>query len=289
MSPPRSYKIGSARLQLNITEWGDPSAPPLLLQHGGRDHGRSWDVVAEAFAGDYRVIAPDLRGHGDSDWSGDGAYDLIDFLQDFATVARALDLPPCAIIGHSLGGNIATRFAGLYPHRVTRLINIEGLGSVPAVEAARAARDETEILRESIEQRAINANNIPRRYTALAPIAARLRQGDPWLTPEFAEHLARHAARADADGGYTIKHDPGLRGSASFDIPAETRHRLWASVTCPVLLVYGAQSWATSPAIDGRAAYFRDARVELLENAGHWVHHDRQADFIAMARDFLAA
>ncbi len=286
---PRTHSIASARLNLNIVEWGDPSAPPLVLQHGGRDHARSWDVVAAAFAADYRVIAPDLRGHGDSDWSGDGAYDLADFLQDFATLTRLLDLPPCAMIGHSLGGNIISRFAGLYPDRVTKFVNIEGLGFPPHLEAARDERDEIELLRELIEARARHSEFTPRRFPNLAALTQRMLLADERLSPEFAEHLARHAGHEDAEGGFTVKHDPAMRDGSPLDITTETKRRIWTAISCPVLLCYGAQSWASNPAVDGRLSYFRNARVELFDNAGHWPHHDRQQDFITIVRNFLAA
>src|SRR5258708_24471217 len=61
--PPRSTLFPYTTL---FRSWGNPDAPPLLLIHGGRDHCRCWDWVAEDLRGDYRVLAPDLRGHGDS-------------------------------------------------------------------------------------------------------------------------------------------------------------------------------------------------------------------------------
>jgi pimeloyl-ACP methyl ester carboxylesterase len=284
---PRTRTVTSARLKLNIVEWGDPSAPPLILQHGGRDHARSWDAVARAFAGDHRIIAPDLRGHGDSEWASDGAYDLTDFVQDFVTLVRALDLPPCAMIGHSLGGNIVARFGGLYPDRVTRMVNIEGLGFAPHLEAEANGRDQIDVLRELIDARARFSAYTPRRFPSLTALTARMLEIDARLTPEFAEHLARHAAHANDDGSVTVKHDPAIRDATPLDIRTETKHRLWANIACPVMLCYGRQSWASNPATDGRAGYFRDARVELFDDAGHWPHHDRQADFIARVRAFL--
>lgn len=289
MSSPRTRTVVSARIPLNVVEWGDPAAPPLVLQHGGRDHARSWDTVAAAFADTHRVIAPDLRGHGDSAWSSDGVYDFVDYIQDFACILDTLDLPSCAVIGHSLGGNIVTRFAGLYPGRVTRLVNVEGLGWSPEVTAARAARDEIDRLRDIVEMRAKYALRSPRRFRDLSSLAARMLDSNKFLSPAQAEHLARHAARADPDGSLVIKHDPAGHDFSAFDISADAKHRLWGAITCPVLLIYGAQSWASNPAVDGRADFFRDARVSLFENAGHWVHHDRVDDFIAAVRTFLAA
>lgn len=287
MAEPRSYQIDAPRIRLNIVEWGDPSAPPLILQHGGRDHARSWDWVAQAFAGSHRVIVPDLRGHGDSEWSRDGGYDLFAYLEDFAALVRLLDLPPCAMVGHSLGGNIVTRFAGLYPDRVTRLVNIEGLGDSPEVVARRAAQDQLALLRDYLEERARHLARRPRDYPNRAALFERMRQIDPRLTPETVEHLALHAARDNPDGTVRLKHDPALFPPNGVDIPHATKELMWAAIACPVLLVYGADSWASNPAVDGRAGHFRDARVELFADAGHWVHHDRRADFITLLRDFL--
>lgn len=288
MIEPRSYKLAVRRLQLNIVEWGDPAAPPLLLQHGGRDHARNWDWVANAFADDYRVIAPDMRGHGDSEWSSDGDYEMLDYVDDFAGVVDALGLPPCAMIGHSLGANIVTRYLGLYPDRATRLINIEGLGDSPEAAARRAAADPIETLRKWIARRAEVTARSPRDFPDLASLAARLREADHRLDEATLAHLATHAARPSPDGSLRPKHDPAVGPTSPVDIAQATKERLWAAITCPVLLAYGAESWASNPALDGRANHFRDVRVELFEGAGHWVHHDRRADFIAVAKDFLA-
>lgn len=288
MAEPRTYKLAPSRLQLSIVEWGDPSAPPLILQHGGRDHARSWDWVAQAFADSHRVIVPDLRGHGDSDWASDGGYDIMDFVEDFAGIVRLLDLPPCAIVGHSYGGNIATRFTGLYPDRVTRLVNIEGLGDSPEVLRRRAAEDPLDRLRAWIDSRVEVTARRSRQYPDLDALIARMERTDHRLAPDMVRHLAVHAAHADPDGTVRLKHDPGFHGGSPIDIPQAVKESLWAAIRCPVLLVYGAESWASNPAADGRAAHFRNARVELFERAGHWVHHDRREDFIAMARNFLA-
>lgn len=285
---PRSYKLPISRLQLSITEWGDPTNPPLILQHGGRDHGRSWDQVAEAFALTHRVIVPDLRGHGDSDWVSDGSYDLLGLVEDFTHIVRTLDLPPCAMVAHSLGANIVTRFAGLYPDQVTRLVSIEGLGDMPEAVQREVARDPLDRLRGWIELRSKLGTRRASEYPDFAALVARMMTTDTRITPDFAQHLARHAARANPDGTLRLKHDPAIVGYRPVDIAPEALLLLWKAITCPLLLVYGADSWASNPALDGRAAHFQDARVELFENAGHWVHHDRCNDFILMVKAFLS-
>ena len=96
---------------------------------GRRDHCRNWDWVARALADDYHIIAPDLRGHGDSAWTNDGQYSMSAYVYDLAQLIHQLKLAPLSIVAHSLGGNIATRYAGLYPENVRRFVNIEGAGA----------------------------------------------------------------------------------------------------------------------------------------------------------------
>ena len=128
---PTSHIYFSQRLRLHYVDWGNPEAPPLLLVHGGRDHCRSWDRVAEAFREDYHVIAPDLRGHGDSQWIEGGAYMLADYIYDIAQLLHQTRLIPATIVAHSLGGAISLQYAGLYPENVVRLVAIEGMGPPP--------------------------------------------------------------------------------------------------------------------------------------------------------------
>ena len=104
---PTSHTYFSQRLRLHYVDWGNPEAPPLLLLHGGRDHCRNWDWVAQALRLEWHVIAPDLRGHGDSEWSADGHYTMESYIYDLAQLIHQQKLAPVSIVAHSLGGNIA--------------------------------------------------------------------------------------------------------------------------------------------------------------------------------------
>ena len=125
---PTSHSFISQRLRLHYVDWGNPEAPPLILQHGGRDHCRSWDWVAQELRHDWHVICPDFRGHGDSAWSPDGDYSITALTYDFAQLVHSLGYDEVTIIAHSMGGFVTTRYAGLYPEKVSKFINIEGLG-----------------------------------------------------------------------------------------------------------------------------------------------------------------
>ena len=130
-SGPTSRIYFSQRLRLHYVDWGNPGAPPLLLVHGGRDHCRNWDWVAGALRRDWHVLAPDLRGHGDSQWSPDGNYTIAGYVYDLAQLIHQQELAPVTIIAHSLGGVIALRYAGIYPELRRQLVAIEGLGASP--------------------------------------------------------------------------------------------------------------------------------------------------------------
>ena len=131
ISGPTSHSFISQRLRLHYVDWGNEGAPTLVLVHGGRDHCRNWDWVAERLRDRWHIVAPDLRGHGDSAWSEDGEYSLRANVYDLAQLIHQLNAGPVTLVGHSYGGNIALRYAGIYPEMVRKLVAIEGLGPSP--------------------------------------------------------------------------------------------------------------------------------------------------------------
>ena len=284
---PTANSFISQRLRLHYVDWGNPSAPPLILQHGGRDHSRSWDWVAEELARDWHVIAPDLRGHGDSAWAPDGNYEMNAFVYDFAQLVHTLGHDQVTIVSHSLGGNIATRFTGLYPEKVRKLVNIEGLGPSPETRAQREAAGYANRFRDWIEKRRAAAGRIPRRYPTIEAAFARMKEENSFLTDEQARHLTIHGASRNEDGTWSWKFDPYLNVWPFEDTPQHLSEELWRAITCPVLLLYGNDSWATSPTKDGRDKLFQNARVVDFVDAGHWLHHDQFDRFIAEVRAFL--
>lgn len=284
---PISRSFISQRLRLNYTDWGNTDKPPLLLVHGGRDHSRTWDWVAERLRYDWHVMAPDLRGHGDSQWSPDGAYNAAGYIYDLAQLIHQQALAPVTIVGHSLGGNISLRYTGIYPEAVRKLVVIEGLGPSPKALAEQAKVSVAERMDKWIQEQRDLAARQPRRYASIAEAHQRMQAQNPRLTPAQTLHLTEHGLRQNEDGSYSWKFDDYVRAFWPYDIPLADDHALWARITCPTLLVYGKDSWASNPAQDGRAQHFKNARVELVEGAGHWVQHDRLDHFCALLQDFL--
>ena len=286
-SGPTSNIFVSQRLRLHYADWGNPDAPPLILQHGGHDHCRSWDWAARELAKDWHVIAPDLRGHGDSAWSPDAEYSMFAFVYDFAQLVHTLGHEQVTIVGHSLGGNIASRFTGLYPDKVRSLVNVEGLSLAPQLIAKRAGKDYADLLRDWITDRRESAGRMTRRYTTLEAAYTRLKEANSFLSDEQARHLTVNGASRNEDGTWSWKFDNYLNNWPVSDFPDAELERLWQAITCPVLLLCGSNSFAPNPERDGSARHFRNARVVEYENAGHWLHHDQLDRFLADVKAFI--
>jgi pimeloyl-ACP methyl ester carboxylesterase len=244
--------------------------------------------VAAALRDDWHIIAPDLRGHGDSQWSPDGSYTMAGYIYDLAQLVHQQRLAPVTIIAHSLGGHIATRYAGIYPESVAALVAIEGLGPSPRVLAERAAKSIAERMDEWIREQRGLAGRMPRRYASIEDAFRRMQEENPHLTAEQARHLTVHGVNQNEDGTYSWKFDNYVRTWPPYDMSRRDIAALWGRITCPTLLIFGKESWAGDPSADGRAALFANATVVGIDGAGHWAHHDRTAEFLRIVRDFLA-
>jgi pimeloyl-ACP methyl ester carboxylesterase len=285
---PKISTFSSQRLTLSYAEWGASDDPLFLLVHGGRDQKRSWDWVAKALSGRYRVIAHDLRGHGMSDRVSDGDYGVMDHVYDLASLVEHLDAQTFTLMGHSLGGNITLRYAGLFPEKIEKLVAIEGLGPSPKMIAERKAVPLDDRLRDWVEQRRDLSARTTRTMAGFDEARARMAKAHSHLNDDYIDHLTRTGLIDNADGTVSWAYDTAGMGRSPTDITPEDFQYLWAQITCPTWLVYGAKSWASDPSKDGRAAHFKTADVTVMPDAGHWLHHDQFDAFMAGLDKFLA-
>jgi pimeloyl-ACP methyl ester carboxylesterase len=286
-SGPTSQSFISQRLRLHFADWGNPGAPPLILLHGGRDHCRNWDWVAQDLRRDFHLIAPDLRGHGDSAYSPSGDYSMGAFVYDLAQLIHQQRLAPVTIIAHSLGGAISLRYAGAFPETVAKMVVIEGVGPAPVTLEQRAARGAPERLREWVTETRALAGRLPRRYASVEEAFGRMQAENRRLTPEQARYLTIHGISQNEDGTYSWKFDNYVRSFSPVDFTGAEMTQLWENISCPILFVNGKESWASNPGMEGHLKHFKDGRVVSFEGAGHWVHHDRLEGFLAEVRGFL--
>ncbi len=284
---PSSHIYWSQQLRLHYVDWGNESAPPLVLIHGGRDHCRSWDWVARALRDRYHVLAPDLRGHGDSEWLRGTPYSDFDYFYDLAQLLRQKTQFPVRLIGHSLGGGIALRYAGVSPDHVAAIVCIEGWTPPPSVAPELLAAPLHERLAHWVETGPAAQNRRARHYGSLGEAEARMHRENPHLTREQARHLTIHGTNQNEDGTYSWKFDRRARGLGLGRVDSAESRELWCRIRCPALLVRGTESWAEDPVESGLLDVFRDARAVAMDGASHFVHHDRLEEFLRIASDFL--
>jgi pimeloyl-ACP methyl ester carboxylesterase len=286
VTEPRDRFFESDRLRLHYVVYGDESKPPLLLVHGGNDHARSWDFVAARLTDRYAVYAPDLRGHGDSEWQSGGAYLISSYVADLAGLIEAIDRGPVQIVGHSLGGCVSLEYAISFPERVSKLVSIEGLHSVSSFDRPGLSQSEqTRLYVEEIEE---FSRRKPRRYPSLEAAEERMSEGNHRLSPKMVRHLTQHAVRRQVGGSYVWKYDNNVRMMRPLSPTLDDAKRLWQSLRTPTLVVSGSEGyWSKLSYRDEMIRAVPGARVVVLEGAGHWVHHDRFDEFVALIRDFL--
>lgn len=287
---PTSHSFFSQRLRLHYLEWphaGGNAAdagptPAMLLLHGLHDHCHSWDWLAPAFRHRYRVIAPDLRGHGDSEWARGSSYSYAEHVQDVAQLVRQQRLAPVTLIAHSLGGTVASIYAGVYPEAVAHLVVIEGVGFYPRAELPADAW-----LRKWIEANRVLSARAPRRYATLEDACRRMQQANPHLSPEQARHLTVHGSNRNEDGTFTWKFDNYTRAPRPRDADDAELAALWRRIRAPVLIINSTRGYPHRIGQDDTLRHFRNAQLLEIGDAGHWTHHDRLQTCLDAIGEFL--
>jgi len=280
---PTIHGYVSQRLNLNYVMWGKKDAPTVILLHGGRDHARNWDRTAESLSNEYRVIAPDLRGHGDSDWAEGGSYSIIDYVLDVNALFKELGIQEASIIGHSLGGSIALQYAGAFPEQVNRVVSIEGVARMQWREGQRKPAHAR--LQKWVENmRNLETRNV-RSYPSQEEACKRMREANPNLSPELAYHLTVHGTRKVGEG-FVWKFDNHVRTPSPYEFNMEDARDIWNQIRCPIMFLFGSESWGKQPDNLDLSA-FHNFNTVNIDNAGHWVHHDQFNGFMSVVSDFL--
>jgi pimeloyl-ACP methyl ester carboxylesterase len=244
-----------------------------------------WVQVAERLAHHGHVIAPDLRGHGDSDWiSGGGYYYFMDYVADLDDVIRQLARPRVVLVGHSMGGTVCGYYAGARPERLTALALFEGLGPPD-----RGGLDGPERTAGWID--AWRIARTPRRPMAsLDEAVRRLRKNDPRLDEAFAWRVAETGTRS-VEGGFAWKHDPLHRTAGPYAFRLDVAIKYWQRITCPVVIADGASS-ELNLATDERArrrAHFANHRHVIVDDAGHAIPRHQPARVAELILEVAAA
>lgn len=282
---PTSHSYYSQRLKLHYLDWGNEDAPPLLLVHGNRDHCHNWDWVAQELRDEYHIIAPDFRGHGDSEWVFGSGYSQSEYVYDLAQLIHQRSLAPLQIVAHSLGGGVALRYAGVYPEHIKKMVVIEGWGGPPAMYNREPTHQR---MKNWIEQTRKVAGRLPKRYGSLEEAYERMQEANKHLSAEQARHLTIHGSNQNEDGSFSWKFDNYTHVMSPFDMTMDQSRELWQRIESPILLLSGKESWHGQGRSEDPADFFPNARHVQLDNAGHWVHHDRLDEFLRLTKEFFA-
>ncbi|MDA0815481.1 MAG: alpha/beta hydrolase [Chloroflexi bacterium] len=269
---PEHLTVTINGLRLHYVDYGGPhpDAHTVVLLHGLTSAWGAMRRVAEGLTNEYRVVALDQRGHGESEWSAPDSYTTDAYLSDLHQFIDHLGLDRVILIGQSMGGHHTIAFTARHPERLLASIANDispapGMGDTDFSDRYPGGRH-------------------PVWATPEAWIAPRREQSP--MTPEWAHELAARELLHPVEGGYEPKHDPNapMRWQPA-DLWNEAR-----TIQRPLLIIRGGRSTV----LDAQTLQDMDmaipgARSVTLEKAGHDTYSDMEHEWISMARAFLAA
>jgi pimeloyl-ACP methyl ester carboxylesterase len=257
---PRSVRVQAGRLSLHCLEWGSPADPCVLLLHGNGAHARWFDALVPALVPGWRIVAPDLRGHGESDRAEPPQYAIEDFGRDLAAVLDALAPGPVPLVGHSMGGRIVVWAAAEQPERVRGLVVMDSRMETIRPELAAAWRAQVAGKREG--------RGYPTREQALA--AFRFVPEEPNVPADVIADLAHHGIHERAPGDWTFRFDRAVL-SREGDGAGDLLERM-ARIRCPALVMAGENSWVMDAAQRAAvAAALPQAAMRVFPGGHHFL------------------
>ncbi len=287
---PRHETLQVRGLEIHLTRWGPPpaeSAPAVLLLHGWLDAGETFQFMVDALRQDRPLVALDWRGFGRSEWPHEGYW----FQDYFGDLDALLDLlspaAPVPLIGHSMGGNIASMYAGLRPERVRCVINLEGFGlrRTSPEQAPKRLRKWLEQLKSGAERK---------QYSSMEELAAVIRFRYPRFSDAQAAFVAGAWGKLEADGRVRLVSDPRHYWVNPVLYKREDTEACWREVRAPILMILGEESdHLAQLGVDGTPAAFREIiphiEIARVPGAGHMLHIERPDLVAPLVENFLDA
>jgi len=276
MATVRDELVEMRGLRFYYRDWEcpKPGAPTLVLLHGYTGHARSWDVFAEAMSRDYRVLVPDQRGHGQTQWAPPDAYGTDEMVKDLDTFVRALQLDRFVLLGLSMGGLVSIGYAGKRPDALGKLVIVD---IAPEIDTVGLKRIQAGVVRSDV-------------FETREEAFERARADNPIPPPDHQRHRVDYSLMRTADGKYTYRYDRALRDPKNprTGIPAQEGWRLVANISVPTLVIRGELSDILSrPVAERMRSTIPDCRVVEVKGASHPVPLDKPDDFLKAARTFL--
>ena len=272
-APYTDRYVSVAGLKLHVQDYGTAGKPQMLCVHGSAAHAHWFDFVASGLTDDYHVLAPDQRGHGDSEWdsAADPRYNYDRYAADLDELTEKLDLRDFILIGHSMGGLVSTVYAATYPGRARAFIMVDSSLDLPADRVASM---------NAVGSREGSSYESSNEFLA----SYKIRPSGCRATPDMVRHLGTHSVRQFEDGRWRNKVDRNVyaRRVGGNLIP------YWAHIKIPALLMKGDRSNRISPQIIAQVRALAP-QVEVTEVAGcdHHVTLDNPQGFVAACKQWL--
>ncbi len=294
--PSRSEFVPIRHLRYHVLQWGTPSPDktPLVMVHGWMDVAASFQFVIDALKNDHWVIAPDWRGFGLTETPNTDNFFFPDYLADLDQLLdhyvgeRGVNL-----LGHSMGGHIATLYAGIRPERIKQLINLEGFG----MPATRPTQAPSRLAKWMDELKALHRGEIDLKpYPSLEAVAQRLIKTNPRLGTDKAHWLAQHWARANAQGEWRILGHAAHKVVNAQLFKTDETQAIYERITAPTLCMVAdsdsmSQWWKDSYTLDEfkqRIAAVPKLTHAVIQDAGHMLHHDQPKALARLIEEFLS-
>lgn len=258
-------------LRIHYLDWGGEEKPPLVLLHGIGRLARSFEPIAPHFTGRYRVLAMDMRGHGDSDWDPQAAYLVEDYVQDLEGLVEQLGLRDIVVWGNSTGGRVAQVFAGMHPER-TRAVIVEDVGperpqEISAGRSQRMAREQ-------------------QGWASVDELLAQLQRDYPRTPEPTLRLIATHNSKPRADGRIVLKRDPDIEKGF---VPTEI-WRFVKTIRAPIIYVLGGASRIVPPQTQQELQrVLPQVEIVSMPGLGHYPNEEDRAGFAAIVDRFLAS
>jgi pimeloyl-ACP methyl ester carboxylesterase len=270
-------------LRYHLRRWGDSSRPMILLLHGWLDVSETFHFMVQPWLDRWQVIAPDWRGFGYTEWQP-GGYWFQDYLADLDEIfARIVGDTPIVLIGHSMGAQAASLYAGLRPKSISHLCCLDGpfLGEMSGADAPHRVGGWLDQLRDPPQVR---------YYSSFEQLAARVHLQHPQLSKERALFIAHCWGHEDGHGRIRLCADPQHRLNWPTLIRFEDTASIWKQIEVPTLFVDAGQSvvrMIDDAEVARRRALIPHHRVVRIDGGGHMLHFDRPQETAMAIRPFI--
>lgn len=284
----KSSTLNVRGLEYHIQEWGDPSKPSIFLLHGWMDCGATFKFSAQHLENDFHLIAPDLRGFGNTEHAA--SYWFPDYVADLDVLLdHYLPNAPVNLAGHSMGGNIALLYAGIRPERISRVLSLEGLG-LRKTDSCEAPQKYRRWMQE------ILSDEPAKVYPSLSSLQYSIHKGNPSLSPDMVEMLGEIWGKpVGNEGAMMLKHDHAHRYANPIRYNLNDIFACWEEVTARVGVVMAdASSYYQRFAKEGRldeAKQLLNVHDEdnfIVKDSGHMLHIEQPEATAECIRSFFS-